>query len=52
MSLNDIENRLAATEARLARLEALLSKQATQAPPAAPDLRQRRTFAGLPPFEL
>jgi len=34
MSLSDLENRLAATEARLARLEALLSKQTTQAPTA------------------
>jgi len=34
MSLNELENRIAATEARLARLEALLSQKAAQAPAA------------------
>jgi len=29
-----------------------LTVLALQAPPAAASLRQRRTFAGLPPFEL
>jgi len=29
-----------------------LTVLAAQAPPAASALRQRRTFAGLPPFEL
>ena len=39
---------------QLSRIDWLdeLTLLASQAPPAAAGLRQRRTFAGLPPFEL